>query len=216
MIPSKFVKYLGLIIDPHLTWRFHTDILASKLTRTIGMLCKIRHYVNSITLRSIYYGIFSSLMTYGSQIWGQFQNKYVNRILKLQDKAVRIINFVSSYESRNPLYLKTNILKFSDHIKLLNFIFVFDSLKNNLPSILNNNFIQVNKIHNHSTRYALQNKVTLPKIKTLIYGIKSIKFQSSSSWNFFTGKYQNKELLDQTKHYCKKIITQHFLDNYKE
>ena len=216
LLPSKFVKYLGLILDSHLNWRFHTDILASKLTRSIGMLCKIRHYVDSNTLRSIYYGIFSSLMTYGSQNWGQFQNKYVNRILKLQDKAIRIINFGSSFDSRNPLYLKSKIIKFSDNIKLLNFIFVYDSLKNNLPTILNNNFTQVNKYHNHNTRYAIQNTVALPKIKTQIYGIKSIKFQSSSSWNFFVGKYSSKKLFDQTKSFCKNIITQNFLENYKD
>jgi len=154
-------------------------------------------------------------MTYGSQIWGQFQNKYVNRIIKLQDIAVRIINFASSYDSRNPLYRKSRILKFSDNITLLNFIFVHDSLKNNLPTILNKNFTLVNNIHNVNTRYAVLNKVALPKIKTQIYGIKSIKFQSSSSWNFFTGKYPNKALLDRTKPFCKKIISQHFLENYE-
>ena len=216
LMPSKFVKYLGLILDSHLNWRFHTDILASKLSRSIGMLCKIRHYVDCITLRSIYYGIFSSLMTYGSQIWGQFQNKYVNRILKLQDKAVRIINFGSSFDSRNPLYCKSKILKLSDNIKLLNFIFVYDSIKNNLPSIFNNNFTRVNKYHNHNTRYATKNTVALPKIKTQIYGIKSIKYQSSSSWNYFLGKFAGKQLLDQTRSFCKNIITQNLLENYKE
>ena len=216
LMQSKFVKYLGLILDSHLNWRYHTDILASKLSRTIGMLCKIRHYVDSNTLRSIYFGIFSSLMTYGSQIWGQFQNKYVNRILKLQDKAVRIINFGLSSDSRNPLYCKSKILKFSDNIKLLNFIFVYDSLKNNLPSILNNNFTRVNRYHTHNTRYAIKNTVALPKIKTQIYGIKSIKFQSSSSWNFFIGKYPDKQLFNQTRSLCKKIITRNFLENYKE
>ena len=216
LIPSKFVKYLGLIIDPHLNWRYHTDILASKLSRTIGMLCKIRHYVDYNTLRSIYYGIFSSLMTYGSQIWGQLQNKYVNRILKLQDKAVRIINFVSSFDSRNPLYLKSKILKFNDNINLLNFIFVYDSLKNNLPTIFNNKFTRVNKYHNYNTRNAIQNKVALPKIKTQIYGIKSIKFQCSSSWNFFIGKYPSKDLFDKTRSFCKTFITQNLLENYKD
>ena len=79
LIPSKYVKYLGILIDSYLNWEFQSEILATKLSHAIGMLSKIRHYVPIDTLRSIYYGIFSSLLTYGSQICGQIQNKHVKR-----------------------------------------------------------------------------------------------------------------------------------------
>ena len=71
---SDFVKYLGILIDPYLKWNYHTDLIAPKLSRAIGMLSKLRHFVNSNTLRSVYYGIFSSIMTYASQVWGQISN----------------------------------------------------------------------------------------------------------------------------------------------
>ena len=57
------------------------------------MLSKIRYYGIESTLRMIYYGIFSSILTYAAQIWGQIQSKQVNRVIKLQDRAIRIINF---------------------------------------------------------------------------------------------------------------------------
>ena len=41
LIPSKFVKYLGILIDCHLQWHAHEMELHSKLSRAIGMLCKI-------------------------------------------------------------------------------------------------------------------------------------------------------------------------------
>ena len=44
-------------------------------------------------LRNIYFGILSSILTYGAQIWNQHHNSHVKRIIKLQDKAIRIINF---------------------------------------------------------------------------------------------------------------------------
>ena len=74
LIPSKFVKYLGILIDCHFTWQAHENVLHSKLSRAIGMLCKIRHFVKYDTLCMIYYGIFSSILMYGSQIWGQHNN----------------------------------------------------------------------------------------------------------------------------------------------
>ena len=93
LVPSNSVKYLGIILDPHLNWSFHVDSLATKLTRAAGMLSKIRHYVPENTLRSIYFGIFASLLTYASQVWGQFCNKHVSRLHTIQKKAIRIINF---------------------------------------------------------------------------------------------------------------------------
>ena len=45
IIPSKYVKYHGILIDSHLNWEFQSEILSTKLTQAIGMLSKIRHYV---------------------------------------------------------------------------------------------------------------------------------------------------------------------------
>ena len=68
--PSKFVKYLGVLIDSQLNFSYHINSISNKLGRDIGMLAKNRHYVTKDTLRSIYFGIFSSVLIFGSQIWG--------------------------------------------------------------------------------------------------------------------------------------------------
>ena len=132
LLPSNYVKYLGLYIDPFLKWNHHVDITAPKLSRAIGMLAKIRHYVSESTLLSIYHGIFSSILLYGSQIFGQSQNNQINRLEKLQDRAIRIMSFSKYNEHRNPLYSKYKILKFNDNIKLFNFLFVHDCITNNI------------------------------------------------------------------------------------
>ena len=62
-----------------------------KLTRAIGRLCKMCHFVNLESLCMIYYGIFSSII-YGSQIWGQ-HNKIVKKLQILQNKALLIMSF---------------------------------------------------------------------------------------------------------------------------
>ena len=38
LIPVNHIKYLGLYIDSHLDWSFHTNILSTKLSRALGML----------------------------------------------------------------------------------------------------------------------------------------------------------------------------------
>ena len=103
LYPSRYVKYLGILIDSHLNWSYHVELLAPKLSRAIGMLSKIRHFVQSDTLRTIYFGIFSSILMYCSQIWGNHHNIHINRIIKLQDKALRILNFAHYRAPTSPL-----------------------------------------------------------------------------------------------------------------
>ena len=66
---SKSVKYLGLILDEYLTWESHINFLKAKLSRSVGMLAKIRHYVPQETLKTIFFAIFNSHISYGAQIW---------------------------------------------------------------------------------------------------------------------------------------------------
>ena len=102
--PSSHVKYLWILIDSFLNWNFHIDELSTKLSCAVGMLAKIRHYINEKTLSMVYHGIFSSLLIYGSQIWGQ-SNQSVSKMEKLQNKALRIINFKPLRYSVNSLYI---------------------------------------------------------------------------------------------------------------
>ena len=113
--PSSHVKYLGILIDSFLNWNFHIDELSTKLSRAAGMLAKIRHYINEKTLGMVYHEIFSSLLIYSSQIWGQ-SNQSVSKMEKLQNIASRIINFNPLRYSVNSLYNKREILKFGDSI----------------------------------------------------------------------------------------------------
>ena len=100
---SDSIKYLGIYIDSTLSGRVHCEILTKKLKRANGMLSKIRHYVPSTELRSIYYAIFSSHMTYGAQIWGQTITTHNEKILKLQNRAMRIISFSHYQADAEPL-----------------------------------------------------------------------------------------------------------------
>ena len=39
--PTTHLKYLGILIDSHLNWKFHVDDLATKLSRSVGMIAKV-------------------------------------------------------------------------------------------------------------------------------------------------------------------------------
>ena len=90
--PSDFIKYLGIYLDSTLSGRFHCEILARKLKRANGMLCKIRHYVPDTELRSIYYAIFSShIPKFGGNRSQNIMKRYSNYKIKLCASSLSLI-----------------------------------------------------------------------------------------------------------------------------
>ena len=86
--PSNKVKYLGVILQEDLHWNKYLSNLGKKLSRSIGLLSKIRHYVPKHLLRTIYFSIFNSHLIYACEIWGQSQNsQQFKKLLKLQKKS---------------------------------------------------------------------------------------------------------------------------------
>ena len=213
--PSNFVKYLGMYIDSNLNWNHNTKILASKLSRSIGMLSKIRHYVNIETLKSIYFAIFSSHLLYGSIIWAQnTSNQNVKRISRLQNRALRVINFANFRDNADPIYKNLNILKFTDNVKLNNILLVYDSLNDRLPLVLNNVYTYTKSIHDHNTRSASKLKLTLPDVDTTTHGINSIAYQSVKIWNEFIDEYPSINLQELKRSKIKSISLSHFSSKY--
>ena len=211
LIPHKFVKYLGIYIDCHLNWKAHQTEISSKLSRANGMLCKIRHFVSSEILKIIYYGIFSSILTYGSQIWGQ-KNDVVNKLQIFQNKALRIIKFRPPRTSATPLFKASGILKLADNVNLQNFLFAHGSLNNQLPSSLCGQLCLVDSDHNLRSKTFLQLK--RPISKTIIYGSKSIKSRSVDIWNHINKTFYNVNLHKKSRNVCKNVVTKFLLNSY--
>ena len=153
-------------------------------------------------------------MTYGSQIWGQYVNTHVQRIIKLQDKSIRIINFADYHAPTTELYKSMKILKLKDNITLNNYLYVHDSLSRRIPSPLQQKFTYIQDKHSYCTRNSDKKCVNLPISRTIEYGIHSITSQSARSWTHIQIIYQKDDLHISSRNQCKQKIKLHFIDTY--
>ena len=87
------MKYLGLLIDSSLTWKNHIDQIALRISKTVGLLAKLRHFVPRITLINIYKFLILPNISYGLTVWGMASKCYINKMLILHKRALRFINF---------------------------------------------------------------------------------------------------------------------------
>ena len=177
---SSTVNYLAVLLHENLQWQTLIDSLITKLSTAVGLLSKVRYYVPKYLLRTIYFSIFNSHIIYTCQVWGQNQAK-IKQISELQDKALRIINFKPKSYPVSELYKSNEILKLTDYIKLLNCLFVKNTLSANQIPIFNNSFKKTNEIHSHNTRHTSRNTVEQPMTES--YGRYSACFQAVTTWN---------------------------------
>ena len=162
--PSKYIKYLGILIDENLNFSAHCSSLLSKLRRANGMLSKARHYINTNDLRSLYYSLYSSHLTYACQVWGQMENSHTKAIFQSQKRAIRTINFSNFTAHCQPLFYKSKILTLKDHITLLNVTFTKKVMSNELPTpdCFNTYFTMAQELYEYDTRFASSGSLFVP------------------------------------------------------
>ena len=147
---EKSFNLLGVVIDEHLNWKSHTDKIANKISKNIGVLNKFKHYLPMQTLRTLYCSMIQTHLNYGNLARGI---EY-NRLNKLQKRAIRTICLSKYNDHTEGLFKERKLLKFPDLV-LLNSLKLFYKYKHKtLPEYLSLfNFTSNADQHDHDTRH---------------------------------------------------------------
>ena len=57
-------------MDENLTWKNHIDAISKTISRNIGVLTKLKHFVPENILYSLYCTLILPYINYGVLIWG--------------------------------------------------------------------------------------------------------------------------------------------------
>ena len=107
------IKYLGVSLDKKLDFKIHIENMVSKLSKSIGILSKLRYVLPSSTLHLLYFSLVHPHLLYGLPLWGSTFSSYLAKLQRLQNKAIRIIS--NSFSSSiTPQFHKLGILKIHD------------------------------------------------------------------------------------------------------
>ena len=174
----------------------------------------MRKYVSLKILKSIYFAIFDSYLSYCCLVWAQ-NCSTIQRILILQKKTVRIINFQPRNSHTSPLFKLNFILKFQDKICLENVLFVSKSLNNLTPSVFRTWFSFSSDQHNYETSSSTQGNLTKLFYKTNRYGKYSITVSAVESWNKIQKQLKDMLLKDLSPRKIKTIVSNFYFKSYQ-
>ena len=141
-----------MLIDKNLSWKYHIDNIAIKSSKTVGLIAKLRHHVPFCILLKIYQSLIVPYLSYGLIAWGQACKSYINKILVLQIRVLRLMYFANSRANAVPLFIDANILP-------LNFLYyesisnLMHDINNNIaPVNISNLFVSTSSVHSYNTR----------------------------------------------------------------
>ena len=119
------VKFLGVLLDSNLRWKSHITELSKKLSRTIGIFCKMRHFVPLEILKALHFSLFYSFVSYGIAVWALTHKLLLDRIMVSQKKILRIMNFKEPNSHTESLFAQLQFLKIRDmhELQLLSFMY---------------------------------------------------------------------------------------------
>ena len=129
-------KVLGVHIDNNLTWTVHTEFIAKKIASNLWLLSKLKEYLSTEHRVQFYKTYIQPHIDYCSTVWGGTSHSNLNRIYRLQKRAVKIIlnyeyNDIAS--SMNDL----KIMNIYERIFLRKAKFMFKISKAITPSYIN-------------------------------------------------------------------------------
>ena len=142
-------NFLGIIVEEHLKWDEHVNKIALKISKTIGIINKLKHFLSSYILHTLYNSLILPHIHYGLLIWGC---RY-ERIFKLQQQVIRIITLNQYNSHSGPLFKSLKLLKIRDILKLQQLKFIYKLLNKSLPNYFE--YMYPNhryNIHSYNTR----------------------------------------------------------------
>ena len=121
----------------------------------MGILAKFRHNIRLRPLLNIYQALINPYLYYGICAWGSAPKTYLNKILLIQKRALRLIYFTDYKQHAVPFFLNSKVFP-------LSFIYFdclcsikWDIANNSAPENIKRAFTRISEVHPYPTRSSL-------------------------------------------------------------
>ena len=136
-----------------------TWISFSSLNDLMALLAisKLRHLVPKHTLINIYRSLVAPYLSYGLIVWGQARKSHLDKLLKLQKRALRFIYFADRNQHAIPLFSDAGILPLQFSYYEVTANLMYDIRHRNAPRNIWDLFQDISNIHSYNTRSSTSN-----------------------------------------------------------
>ena len=104
-------RYLGFVIDLNLSWKKHSDIVSSKLSRGVGILRRVKNVFPTSVIIMLYHSLITPYIYYCCSLWA---SNFYGNFKKVQIQQNKVLRAIGKYErgivSTESIFRKFGIL----------------------------------------------------------------------------------------------------------
>jgi len=155
--PTPYAKFLGVLIDPKLSFKPHISYITKKISTSLYFLRGAKKVLNPRALKFIYYSLFHSHLIYASQLWSCCSESLLKPIVTKQKMAIRILTNSKYNSHTEPLFKKLDILPFAQLCLFFKLQFMHQFTQNFLPVSLQTMWVTNNVRRQNQAHVVLRN-----------------------------------------------------------
>ena len=195
-------KFLGVVLDDKLRFDVHINQIACKVSKLIGLLCKLKIFFPSEILRSLYLTLVYPYLNYCILAWGSTNDSHLYPLLIAQKKIVRIISNVDYLEHTRPLFKNLNLLNLKDLFTYHANILMFKIMVLKEYPDFNDRLLRAQTNHRYDTR---NDNLRLPFFRTC-KSMQCLDYQLPNKWNLLPHTLKCHLSLNSFKVACKRYL----------
>jgi len=195
---TEHIKFLGILLDKSLSFKNHVNYISSKISKSIGILYKLRHFLPIEILHKLYLALIQPYLIYGIEAWFATHPSTTNKISILQKKACRAANNLKSDEHTSYYFKQMGVLKLEDLYKYQIAVYLYKTIKENHDNQLAVALNQHMDIHNYNTRNRTHFQIPIFNRSLSQF---SIEYTGVKTWNSLPSSIKNSTSLGSFK--CK-------------
>ena len=200
-----------MVIDKSLKFTKHIANISNVISRNIGIIARVRYFLDKRTAHILYNSLILPYLNYCCLIWGINYNSQVEKLVVLQKRAVRLIEYVYPPHSSEPIFKKYNILKLSDLAKSQMLIVMHKFLFQQLPSV----FDDIYQIYIQSSPHRRQAKHLQQPFSNRNYRLFTTSWLGPKLWNeMIAPYYPDLREIPASKNSFKCIIRKQIISTY--
>ena len=104
------IKFLGVLLDEHLSWKEHIRYTENKIAKNIGLLYRAEPFLGKHSLLTLYYSYIHTYLNYANLSWVNTNRTNLKKLLCQQKHAIRTVINKTRFEHTKELFNSQKIL----------------------------------------------------------------------------------------------------------
>ena len=197
------VKILGLYIDNNLTWRKHVEYICNGVSCLVGLLYRIKNYLNYESKVLFYNSYIISRIDYCLTIWGNAPKDALEPLFRLQKRAARIVLNVPVETSSISCFNSLHWMSIYQRVVYLKCLLMYNIVNNNLYPKYLKCYMKLKPAVHYNLRQDDTLMVPFPHREIFK---KSLQFNGVLLWNNLPTELKEAPSYDNFKQKCKVYV----------